>query len=514
MQNPKGKIQKASLLLLLLSLSLPALSAAQGGAPSDPLYTKQWALERVGAPCAWAITTGREDVIVAVVDSGVDMGHPDLQGRLRKDGFDFVDNDGDPGDENGHGTHVTGIIAATLNNAEGGAGLAPSVQVLPVRVMSAEGVGGDRRIAAGISYAVDKGARVINLSLGSTLLLATPESSPLISRAIRRALDAGIVVVVAAGNDFVPLPNAIVGKNDDVLVVAAATRDDHKAVFSNSGPWVDVVAPGERILSTMPTYPVFLTSAALPEDERFSQGYDYMSGTSQAAPFVSALAALVISQHPEWTVAQVTGAITAASADIYPNMPSYYRRLRLLGSGRIDACATLGGANSSSNSLTALLVDQPALALGLGAAGMLLLVGSLAWAHTSWRRRRPIAPRPSLAWVQPPASSPNIGDTLVAAGSAWGRLLVLQGKSVAAEYALSTPSVVIGRSQDATVTITGDSTISRGHARLTFLGGRAQIVDLDSSHGTQVNGRKIAGPTTLRSGDLITLGQTTLRYEG
>ncbi|NTV04750.1 S8 family serine peptidase, partial [bacterium] len=259
-------------------LALPETlrAEAQGVAPDDPLYPQQWALERIGAACAWQASTGREDLIVAVVDSGVDLGHPDLQGRLRRDGFDFVDDDADPRDENGHGTHVSGVIAATLGNAEGGAGLAPSVQILPVRVMSAEGVGGDRRIAAGVDYAVQKGARVINLSLGSTLLLATPESSPLISAALRRALDAGAVVVVAAGNDFVPLPNSIVGQNEDVIVVAAATRDDHRAVFSNSGPWVDVTAPGEHILSTLPTYPVYLTSAALPEGQRFQPGYDYM----------------------------------------------------------------------------------------------------------------------------------------------------------------------------------------------------------------------------------------------
>ncbi|MBX0326915.1 S8 family serine peptidase [Oscillochloris sp. ZM17-4] len=375
----EGRVREGFALPETHPASTSGKPSAQGLSPNDPLYPDQWALGRVGAPCAWGVTTGREDLIVAVIDSGVDMSHPDLQGRLRRDGFDFVDNDGDPRDENGHGTHVAGIIAAALGNAEGGAGLAPSVQILPVRVMDAAGVGGDRRIAAGVGYAVDKGARVINLSLGSTLLLATPESSPLISAAIRRALDAGAVVVVAAGNDFVPLPNAIVGGNEDVIVVAAATRDDRRAVFSNSGPWVDVTAPGERILSTMPTYPVFLTSDALPENQRFRQGYDSMSGTSQAAPFVSALAALLLSLHPEWSAAQVTAAITASAADIYPNMPSYYRRLRLLGSGRIDACAALGGAAAAPAGLSP-------TALGLGAAGIVPDPGRQP--RRGYRRRR------------------------------------------------------------------------------------------------------------------------------
>jgi subtilisin family serine protease len=488
-----------SLLLLLL---LPTLAAAQAGAPNDPLYPQQWGLERVGAPCAWQVSTGRQTVIVAVVDSGVDLGHPDLQGRLRKDGFDFVDNDGDPSDQNGHGTHVSGIIAAALDNAEGGVGLAPSVQILPVRVMDARGVGGDRRIAAGIDYAVNQGARVINLSLGSTLLLATPASSPRISQAIRRALDAEIVVVVAAGNDFVPLPNAIVGANEDVIVVAAATRDDRRAVFSNSGPWIDVVAPGERILSTMPTYEVYLTSAALPAAERFTQNYDYMSGTSQAAPFVSALAALLISAHPDWGVRQVTEAIKAAAADIYPNMPSYYRRLQLLGSGRIDACAAMGGAASAPG--------WPIVPIALG-AGFLLLTGGAGAAAALLRRRRP-ASRPA---PPPPgqAAPPHLGDTLVAGGPAWGRLLVIAGPAAGSEHRLSTPSALIGRSADATVSIPGDRAISRSHARLSQDGGQASIEDLGSSYGTMVNGRPIRRPTPLRPGDTITIGETSLRYE-
>ncbi|NNJ09466.1 FHA domain-containing protein [Chloroflexales bacterium ZM16-3] len=98
-------------------------------------------------------------------------------------------------------------------------------------------------------------------------------------------------------------------------------------------------------------------------------------------------------------------------------------------------------------------------------------------------------------------------------GAAWGRLLVIRGGATADDHPLVTPSVVVGRSEDATVTISGDSLISRAHARLTFLGGRAQIADMGSSHGTLVNGHMIAGPTTLRPGDTIVIGETTLRYE-
>src|SRR5262249_47247277 len=148
--------------------------------------------------------------------------------------------------------------------------------------------------------------------------------------------------VVAAGNDFVPLPNAIVGDNPDVLIVAATDEDDRKADFSNSGPWVGITAPGVHILSTMPTYEVYLTSDAIPPDERFQQNYDYMSGTSQATPLVSALAALLFSEHPDWDASQVTQEIENYAADISKQNPDLMAK-GWLGHGRIDACQSLGG---------------------------------------------------------------------------------------------------------------------------------------------------------------------------
>jgi len=506
------------LLAAALLLAVPWLAGAQGPA-GESRVAEQWALERVGAACAWGYTPGRQDVTVAVIDSGADMGHPGLVRRLRRDGFDFVDNDGDPSDQNGHGTHVAGVIAATLGDGAT-SGLAPGVQILPVRVMSAEGTGGDRRIAAGIDYAVERGARVINLSLGSTLLLATPESSPLVGRAIARALAADVVVVVAAGNDFVPLPNAIVGANEAVIVVAATTRDDRKAFFSNSGPWVDVSAPGERILSTMPTYEVYLTSAALPPEERFQPGYDYMSGTSQAAPFVSALAALLISQDPAISAAEVARRIAASAADIYDAHPSYYRRLRLLGAGRIDACAALGGPAPAASPLETAadrFAQLSPLGQAVGAASALLLVASLAvWASLLIPRRRPARrPQPSPGPRPPPVGPPpgRLGDTIPAPLPAWGYLRAAGPAAAPGGFTLAAPELLIGRAADADISLPGDPTISRHHARLRRVLGQTTIEDLGSSHGTRVNGRRIARPTPLRPGDRITVGKTTLRLE-
>lgn len=343
MQHRYALYARWMVVLLLLTLLVQHAAAAQG-TPNDALYAEQWALEMVGAPCAWQVTTGSPEVTVAVLDTGVDLNHPDLASQVRADGYDFVDDDGDPSDENGHGTHVSGIIAARLNNGEGIVGLAPNVRILPVRVLDAEGSGQDQWIADGIRFATERGAKVINLSLGATLFLATPSSAPVIATAIREAQAAGALVVLAAGNDFLPLPNALQVEAGDVMVIAASTSDDHKAAFSNSGPWVDVTAPGEDILSTMPTYEVYLTSAALPSEERFRQNYDYMSGTSMATPYVAALAALLFAAHPNWSAAQVQQRIkTTADEAIYANAPRL-RRFRLLGMGRIDACAALGEA--------------------------------------------------------------------------------------------------------------------------------------------------------------------------
>jgi type VII secretion-associated serine protease mycosin len=334
-------------LLAVVLIGLIGATHAQSTTPNDPHYGEQWALEIVGAPCAWGYTTGSDSVTVAVLDSGVDLTHPDLVGRLRDDGYDFADDDDDPSDENGHGTHVAGIIAATLDNAEGVVGLAPSIQVLPVRVLDEEGSSDDpvRSIADGIRYATEQGANVINMSLGMTYMGDENDISPEIASALETAQQQGVLVVIASGNSFVPLPNVVASNNPDVMVVAASDDTDTVTPYSNTGPWVDVLAPGEHIYSTMPTYEVLLTSDQLSPMERLSQNYDYMSGTSMAAPYVSALAALLFSAHPDWSADQVQEAIKSnAFAGVYANHPEIYERLQFLGTGRIDACAALEDA--------------------------------------------------------------------------------------------------------------------------------------------------------------------------
>lgn len=542
--------------VLLAALLTPLVALAQNiESPNDPLYADQWALAHVGAACAWGYTIGNPDVTVAVVDSGVDMGHPDLVDRLRADGRDFIDGDDDPSDENGHGTNVAGIIAATLDNAEGGAGLAPGVQILPVRVMNARGSGSDRSIARGIRFAADQGAQVINLSLGATLTIGAETESELVSSAIRYAQDQGALVVVAAGNDFVPLPNAIVGDNPDVLVVAATDDNDRKAAFSNSGPWISVTAPGVHILSTMPTYEVYLTSDQLPEDERFRQDYDYMSGTSQAAPFVSALAALLFSEHPDWDARQVAEEIKSRAADI----SRQNRRLveqGYLGSGRIDACQSLGGLVAAEpgaepgaglgaepgtgpgapagpgtgvgapagpgGTAGARLGSDMLLIVGVLACGAVLLLGIMLFSLVRVARRPAAAPAAVPVYAAPPATGSTqpyqaaaapVAVPAPAEPSAWGMLAVIAGPSQARSYPLAGPESLIGRSDDCAVLLLGDGTVSRRHAVVRNDGRQVTVEDAGSSHGTYLNGQQVTGPVQARRGDVLQVGQTQLRFE-
>ena len=598
-RNAPPMAQRAAFILCILLVLLPTIAFAQQiVVPTDQLYAKQWALEKIGAECAWQHTTGSRAVTVAVVDSGVDMSHPDLRDHLRHDGYDFVDDDDDPRDENGHGTHVTGIIAAAINDA-GTVGLAPNVSILPIRVMTAEGDGDERAIALGISYAARKGAKVINLSLGATLLLSVPEASRRIVRAIEDAQAGGALVVVAAGNDFVPLPNAIVGADQDVLVVAASNARDVKSQFSNSGPWVDVVAPGERILSTMPTYEVYLTSDALPPEERFQQRYDFMSGTSQATPYVSALAALLFSLHPDWDAKRVTAAIKDTAEDIYPRHPDIFRRLKLLGSGRISACAALGGPIIGQSGPLGQFGGIPGLILGVGVCLLVLTIIAATVLFTMSRRRAAPAPQPGQApqlqpqpqpgvyqappqqpqWGQPPqpqvqppqaplplwGQQPQVQQPQVQPPQAplpqwgqqpqvqppqpqaqipqpapadtptlmpqrpqspavtvrlddtpqgvWGRLLVVGGPATPRAYPLSGAEVIIGRADDCAVLLQNDGTVSRRHARITLQGNQATLEDLQSSHGTALNGQPVRTPVPLNSGDAVRIGQTELRFE-
>jgi type VII secretion-associated serine protease mycosin len=256
----------------------------------EPYYTAyQWDMDMIHADWAFRnCQTGAHAMIVAVIDSGVDLTHPDLAANLLP-GKDFVDGDNTPQDTYGHGTHVSGTIAAALNGI-GIVGVAPSVKILPVRVLDGRGNGSMYDVAQGIIWAADAGAKVINLSLGGAV------DDPNVHEAVDYAIQKGAVVVAASGNHDNPdgsdnvkmYPAAYPG----VLAVAAVDSDQTHAWFSNYGSYVGVSAPGVHILSAY-----------------LNGDYAWLDGTSMASPHVAGLAALIRSAHPEYSVAQVIDAI-------------------------------------------------------------------------------------------------------------------------------------------------------------------------------------------------------------
>jgi subtilisin family serine protease len=278
-------------LLRALIFATLALTVASPAFAADPRRDEQWGLDLVNAPEAWPTSTG-VGAVVAVIDTGVQLDHPDLGGRL-VEGFDFVGNDpiesGDedstPSDGNGHGTHVTGIVAANRDNDEGIAGVAPGARIMPIRVLDDNGEGYADDTIKAINRAINQGAHVINLSLGDFLpLQSTLFDDPAYKAALDRAVGAGVVVVIAAGNNH--LPKCENPEVDGMVCVGSVDSQGSQSVFSSYGSNVDLMAPGgsglggsaEDVLSTYT-----------------GSGYESISGTSQATPHVAGVAALLVS---------------------------------------------------------------------------------------------------------------------------------------------------------------------------------------------------------------------------
>jgi thermitase len=310
--------------------------------PNDPGFTNgnQWGLTKAQAPAAWNITTGSADIIVAIIDTGIDAGHPDLAGKIVA-GYDFVSGDSNPNDQNGHGTHVAGIAAAVTNNGVGVAGMNWNARIMPIRVLDDTGSGWNSDIVSGITWAWQHGARVINLSLGGSYYSSSMQD------AVNAAHAAGSLVVAAMGNCRTEgggcqtaNPTSYPAAYNNVMAVAATGPYDVYAPYSQYGPHCDISAPGgdmsyyhdpDGIYSTLPTYPVFLTTYY-----SYSMNYDFLNGTSQATPYVSGLAALVWATNPSLTPQQVQEAIESTAVDLgTPGWDSTY------GWGRINAAAAV-----------------------------------------------------------------------------------------------------------------------------------------------------------------------------
>lgn len=334
---------------------------AFGFVPNDPLYAhSKDPYEQIKAPGAWDRVTGSRDVIVAVLDSGVDIDHPDLKDNIwvnQKErlngidddnngfiddlhGWDFVSDDSGVGPDTSsiysdggihHGTVVAGLIGAVGNNGIDSTGVAMRVQIMPLKVMSNDGSGDVNDVIPAIEYAKNMGADIINLSFSGN------EQSATLQNAMRAAYDAGLVVVVAAGNDndlagsgdldqFPKFPVCSdKGSVDSVVGVGAVDRNDQLAEFSNFGSCIDLVAPGTQILSTM-----------YHEDgrSRFDKTFGgYFQGTSLAAPIVAGSAALLKAKNPSWTNQDIVATLYVTADGVDFRNPDYIGKL---GHGRIN----------------------------------------------------------------------------------------------------------------------------------------------------------------------------------
>lgn len=247
--------------------------------PNDPRWGEQYGPGRIQAPEAWEITTGSGNVILSVIDSGIESSHLEFAGRLVP-GYDFVENDRTPQDQCGHGTHVAGIAAATGNNAQGVAGLNWNAGIMPVRVLAADCGGYVSDVAEGIVWAVDHGADVINLSLG----LGGP--SRLLEYATYYAYDRGVAIFAASGNNGSGSPIVYPAAYPWVMAVGATDAADNRAAFSCTGAQLDVMAPGVNILSTTPLSGSLYYSGLTHE-------YGVLGGTSMAAGYATGAASLM-----------------------------------------------------------------------------------------------------------------------------------------------------------------------------------------------------------------------------
>lgn len=280
--------------LLLMGLATLALTggAASGAVqPNDPVWAEQLGARQIGMPQVWETTTGDASVVIATVDTGAN-GIPDLEGALIP-GYDFVDNDFEPQDTHagGHGSRVASVIAARGNNQIGMAGYCWSCRVMPIRV-SSNGSASPARIAAGIRYAVDRGARIINVSLSHA---GSPDAAE--AAAVAYAIERDVIVVASAGNagtETLQYPAAYPG----VLAVGASDDLDTLYFWSSFGPWVSLTAPGCQMVTDWQTPP------------------GTICGTSFTPAVVAAVAGLILSKNPNLTGSQVIAALRVTARPV------------------------------------------------------------------------------------------------------------------------------------------------------------------------------------------------------
>jgi len=279
--------------------------------PNDPRLEEQWYLDNISAPDAWDKSLGR-NIIIGLVDSGVDLDHEDLADNILADGWDFGDNDNDPTDEYGHGTMLSGVIAAIQNNGLGISGIAPKSKILPIKVEVEDGHFTAEAVAEAIIYASDHDAKIINLSLG----WEDENHLEVVTDAIEYAISKGTLLIAAAGNEHKPV--YFPANHSEVLAVSSTTMDNKKTYNSAYGPELDLVAPGISILTT-----------------QMGNCYTSVSGTSLSSAMVSAVAALLAARYPYLTSHQIREYLINGADDLGKEGKN-----DLYGYGKINALKT------------------------------------------------------------------------------------------------------------------------------------------------------------------------------
>jgi thermitase len=325
--SPTGDPQQA---LATLSAD-PAVEYAEldlvgygAGVPDDAYFAHQWGLHNTGqsggqpdadidAPEAWEITTGVTSTVLAIIDTGADLDHPDLAAKIVP-GYDFVNDDAQPWDDHGHGTHVAGVAAAATGNATGIAGVCPDCRIMPLKGLNDENWGYYSWWASAIEYAVDHGADVINMSMGGV------DSSQVLYDAVLYAYGADVPIVAAMMNDG-DSTSYYPAVYTQTIAVGATNRLDERWASSNFGDHIDVVAPGVAIWSTL-----------------WDDAYASWEGTSMAAPHVTGVLGLIESVRPDYTVEELR-AVLAASADDQVGPPNEDKKGwdQYFGAGRLNA---------------------------------------------------------------------------------------------------------------------------------------------------------------------------------
>ena len=291
---------------------------APQGTTNDPLVGNEWHLTKIGAPTAWAASTGA-GTIIAIIDSGVDGTHPDLAAQMVP-GWNFYDNNSNTSDPYGHGTAVAGTAAAASNNAIGVASVAWGARLMPVRISDASGFAYWSTIAQGLTWAADNGARIANISYAVG-------SSSTIQSAAQYMRNKGGVVAVSAGNNGIAETTAASGT---MIIVSATDSTDARTSWSSYGNFVDLAAPGQNIYTTVA-----------------GGSYGYWWGTSFSAPIVAGVAALVKTLRPDFTAAQIEDALFSSAVDLGGAGwdPSF-------GYGRVNAAEAIVAAKAATPDTT------------------------------------------------------------------------------------------------------------------------------------------------------------------